>query len=66
MKINTKFKTEVLATLLGKFVIFKGAVNLTLINDANIVLKKACVFSLKNEKKTGAFILDFVRAHYRS
>lgn len=35
-----------------KFVIFEGAVNLTLIfiNDVNIVHKNACVFSLINEK----------------
>ena len=37
-----------------KFVIFEGAVNLTLINDVNIVHKNACVFSLINEKKKPA------------
>ena len=62
MKINTNVTTEVLATLFGKFVIFEGAVNLTLINDANIVLKKAYFFSLINEKKNRRLHLGFHQA----
>ena len=51
MKINTKVQLKFWLGFLGRFVIFEGAVNLTLTNDANIVLKKVCVFSLKNDKK---------------
>ena len=45
-----------------KFVIFEGAVNLTLINDVNIVHKNACVFSLINEKKNRRLHLGFHQA----